>query len=100
MATVTAQPGIKIAFSGDADDIICTPSDGFRKGVQISTEGGLDLSVATIEAKSLQGSVWQEIPAHTFENYVTVGDEYSPVGSVRISAVAAGSYFVTFTTIK
>ena len=99
MATITAQPGIKTAFAGGVDDIICAKVDGFRKGVQISTEGGLALNTANIEAKSLQGSVWQEIPEHTHANYITVGDENTPISAIRISGAAGGSYFVTFTTI-
>ncbi len=99
MATINAQPGIRTAFAGGSDDIICAPVDGFVGGVQIGSEG-LNLGSATIEVKGIAGGAWEALSASETATYLNVGSRSSPISAVRISGAAAGSYFLRFTRIQ
>lgn len=98
MATVTAQPGIKTAFAGGSDDLICTFSPAARKGVQIESQG-FTLDGATIQVKGIS-SDYDTIAFTEAKHIAVVGVQSGGLtGQIRISGVTAGSWFVTVVEI-
>lgn len=99
MATINAMPGIKTAFSGGADDIVCTFAP-VAKGVQVEAQG-FTLNSAAIDA---WGGSSADEDTMTFTDVKHVGvissaSGVANIGKVRLRALSAGSYFVTFTAI-
>ena len=100
MAIVTATKGIKTAFSGGSDEIVCVFSPAARNGVQIETEG-FHLHNSTVEVK---GASSNDADAVTVPNGVHVATINGAnckalIGEVRIKSVASGTYAVTFSEI-
>jgi hypothetical protein len=97
MATITAVSGIKTAFLGGVDDIICNFSPAVE-GVQVEAEG-FTLNNATLQARGVMTSTYDTIALTDAVASAAVGQGMK-IRSVRISAVAGGSYFVSFTPLK
>ena len=100
MAIITATKGIKTAFSGGADEIVCIFSPAARDGVQVETEG-FTLDAATIEVKGNSSTSADEVPVTGTPHVATINGENgrSIIGEVRLKGITAGSHFVTFTAI-
>lgn len=97
MATITATKGIKTAFSGGSDEIVCSFSPAARNGVQIEVEG-FTLNNCTISAKGASSTAADVIAVASALHVITINTSNgrSVIGEIAISAVAAGSHFVTF----
>lgn len=100
MAIITATKGIKTAFSGGSDEIVCVFSPAARNGVQIESEG-FTLNLATIEVKGSSMGDADEVSVANAIHVATINgaNGKSIIGEVRIKSVASGTYFVTFTDI-
>lgn len=100
MAIITATKGIKTAFSGGADEIVCVFSPAARNGVQVETEG-FTLDGATIEVKGGSSSTADVIAVTGSPHVATINGANGRciIGEVRLKSVAGGTYFVTFTEI-
>lgn len=100
MATITAIPGIKTAFSGGADVIECTFSPLAKNGVQVETQG-FTLNGATVEAYGGSSTDPDELSFTEAKHVAVISSAagVANVGKVSISAVTAGSYFVTFSPL-
>ncbi len=101
MATVTAVKGVKTAFLGGGDDIVCFfPSPA--KAVQVEVEG-FTLDGATITAKGRSSTAQPDTIPFTEAKHVGViraenGAAY--IGEVRLASVDAGTYNVTFYEVE
>lgn len=101
MATITAQPGIKTAFAGGADEIVCNFSPVAEKGVQIEASG-FTLDAGDIEIKGASGGDGDVIPFTEARHIAVIGasnSDRAKISQAKISGVAGGSYFVTFTAL-
>ena len=90
MATITALPGVTTSFSGGADDLVCTFSSLSRAGANVQCTG-FTLDQCTLEAK---GTVGDYDAVTTEAKYNALVGEGFQIQSVRISALAAGTYSV------
>jgi hypothetical protein len=101
MATVTAVKGVKTAFLGGADEIVCLfPSSA--KAVQVEVEG-FTLNNATITVKGRSSTAAADTVAFTEAKHIAVlraqnGAAY--IGEVKLAAVAGGTYNVTFYEVE
>lgn len=95
MATITATPGIKTAFSGGVDDIVCEFSPAARKGVQVEVEG-FTLDACTVTVFGISSDDGDVVAATGTPHIATLGDDKAAIGRASISALAGGSYNVTF----
>jgi len=100
MATITAAPGIKTAFAGGADDLICTFSPLAKNGVQVEAQG-FTLNGATIEAQGGSSTAYDTISFTEAKSIAIINSSSgaSNVGRVRISGLTGGSYFVTVSAL-
>ena len=99
MATITALPGIKTAFSGGADNITCIFPPAARNGVQVEAQG-FTLNNSTVTAYGISSTEGDTVSFTEAKHIIIIGSSNaSLISKVDISAVAGGSYFVTFTAL-
>jgi hypothetical protein len=94
-----AKTNTRTAFTGGAEELTCSPTAGFRRGVQIVTEG-FTVDEATIEYVAFGGAEADEVEVTEVKHDVTIGDEYTPLKSITLSGLPEGEYFVTFTDLS
>lgn len=101
MATITAQPGIKTAFAGGADEIVCTFSPMAPNGIQIESQG-FTLDGSTISVKGASGGDYDTVAFTDAKHIAVLGSSNAgaKISQAKISGVTAGSYFVTFVPLS
>ncbi len=97
MADVIAQPGIKTAFLGGDDVLICTFPRSTKNGVQIEAEG-FTLDNSTITAYGHSSDEPDTVVVGSAKKIAVIDGGTGPIliREIRMSGVSAGSYSVTF----